>query len=70
MTSANRMPLFVDGIQFELTVQDYSTHWKVTVYKDDKILGTRDLPIRVYPQNSVLVYLIRTMIRGQNVNAD
>ena len=69
MISNDRMPLFVDGTQFELTVQDYSTHWKVRVYRDGKVLGYKDLPIATSLDNSVLIYTIRTMIRGQNASA-
>lgn len=69
LSNNDRMPLFVDGTQFELTVQDYSTHWKIRVYKNNKVIGTKDFPIVVYPDNGVLIYTVRVLVRGQNASA-
>lgn len=66
LTSNERMQLKVDGTLFELTVQDYGSHWKVRVYQNDKVIGFKDFPIRTDLNNGVLTYAVRSMLRGQN----
>lgn len=69
LINMERIQLEVDGTDFELTVQDYQTHWKVRVYLNGRVVGTKDLPFRVYPDNGVLTYTVRAIMRGQNEQA-
>lgn len=67
MTASNdRIQLKVDGIDFELTVQDYGTHWKVRVYQNGKVIGVTDKPIRVGIDSAMQTYIVRSILRGHN----
>lgn len=62
----SRIQLKVDGTNFELTVQDYSTHWKVRVYQDGKVIGFKDYPIAVQIDSGVMTYVVRSILRGSH----
>ncbi|NJO48171.1 MAG: hypothetical protein HC840_00485 [Leptolyngbyaceae cyanobacterium RM2_2_4] len=64
--STKMIPLTVDGTLFELTVQDYGTHWKVRVYQNGKVIGVSDQPIRVGIDTRMQAYIVKRILRGQH----
>ena len=68
--NTDRMQLKVDGTNFELTIQDYMSHWKIRVYQNNKVIGFRDLPIKTDLGKGVLTYTVRSLLRSKNETAN
>lgn len=67
---SNSIPLEVDGVDYEVTIQDYGTHWKVRVYRNEKVIGVKDYPFRIHLGMGVYTHLIRSIEKGQNASAN
>lgn len=60
------MMIIMNGMKFELTVQDFGTHNKVRVYQDKKVIGFKDFPIRVELSNGVIEWTVKSLLRGND----
>lgn len=66
MLDDRMIPLKVDGTSYQLTVQDFGTHWKLRVYRNDRMIGFKDHPIRVSINEAVMSYTVRQIVKGQD----
>jgi hypothetical protein len=64
------IPMIVDGIEVAVFWQDLTTHRRLTVFRDGIEIGHKDLPIRVDTGNGTAEYVVKGILRGQNVKAE
>ena len=58
----NMIPLFINNEQFEINVSDYGFHWKLRVYKNSKLMGFKDLPIKTDVGQRVLEWTVKQIM--------
>lgn len=59
MLNPQAIPFLVDGKEYGVVWQDFSTFRRMTVYRNDKRIGWRNLPIDVDKSDGTVQYLIR-----------
>lgn len=64
MSRLQMVPITVNGTDFELTTEDLGSYFKVSVYKDGKYLGTRQIGHLVDTEIGTMRYIVKSILEG------